>query len=173
VKVHRFKSGERTYFLDPKTQELWVGVSGPQERVYLSGAALRLLMYFLQHPRVVMSQRDLSKKVIGPQANRGALNKAIGELRGVLGDKRVIEDATKLGFRFTPATAWVELDPPTADVQVEAEANITIQFDPDFAPKEVTEILAAFADYYRACGGAGFEIDFETQEALVTEPVYA
>ena len=54
-----------------------------------------------------------------------------------------------------------------------AEADFDIRFDPSFAPEEVKDLLTAFADYYRACGGAGFELDLEAQEATVLEPVHA
>ena len=50
---------------------------------------------------------------------------------------------------------------------------ISIAFDPSFSPDEVKGILTALADYYRACGGAGLELDFDLQEAFVREPVHA
>ncbi len=53
------------------------------------------------------------------------------------------------------------------------EPDFEVHFDPSFAPAEVKDLLTAFADYYRACGGAGFELDLEAQEATVTEPVHA
>lgn len=45
-------------------------------------------------------------------------------------------------------------------------------FDPAFSPDEVKGILTALADYYRATGGAGFELDLEAQEAPVAEPIH-
>jgi hypothetical protein len=52
-------------------------------------------------------------------------------------------------------------------------ADFSIAFDPSFSPDEVKGILTALADYYRACGGAGLELDFDLQEASVREPVHA
>lgn len=57
--------------------------------------------------------------------------------------------------------------------QSKPESDFDVHFDPSFAPEEVKDLLTAFADYYRACGGAGFELDLEAQEATVTEPVHA
>jgi transcriptional regulator with XRE-family HTH domain len=63
----------------------------------------------------------------------------------------------------------------TVDIQekLEAEADFEVQFDPEFDPSDVKYILTALADYYRASGGAGFEIDLEMQEAIAKEPVHA
>jgi hypothetical protein len=60
-----------------------------------------------------------------------------------------------------------------AKPRLRGEEDFNISFDPDFEPVEVKDILTAFADYYRVCGGAGFEIDLESQEATVKEPVHA
>lgn len=51
--------------------------------------------------------------------------------------------------------------------------DFSIEFDSRFSPDEVKSLLTALADYYRACGGAGFELDFELQEASVREPIHA
>ena len=61
-----------------------------------------------------------------------------------------------------------QVEPP---ITIEPEADFDIHFDPDFAPEEVKDLLTALADYYRSCRGAGFELDLETQEAVVMEPV--
>lgn len=53
-----------------------------------------------------------------------------------------------------------------------SEPDFDIHFDPSFAPEEVKDLLTALADYYRACGGAGFELNLEAQEATVMEPVH-
>lgn len=52
------------------------------------------------------------------------------------------------------------------------EADFDIHFDPAFEPADVKELITALANYYRACGGAGFELDIEHQEAYVREPVH-
>jgi len=43
--------------------------------------------------------------------------------------------------------------------------------DPMLAPETVTSALTALANYYRACGGVGLSLEFESQEA-VTEEVH-
>ena len=46
-----------------------------------------------------------------------------------------------------------------------------ITFAPDLTPEQVGRCLTILADYYRACGGAGLETDFDVAEVLVEEPV--
>jgi len=41
--------------------------------------------------------------------------------------------------------------------------NLVVAFDPDVSPTQVVEALRALSNYYRATGGLGFEIDFESQ----------
>jgi hypothetical protein len=50
--------------------------------------------------------------------------------------------------------------------------DLEIAFDPAFSPDEVKGILTALADYYRGCGGAGFEVEGHFEEARVREPVH-
>jgi hypothetical protein len=45
-----------------------------------------------------------------------------------------------------------------------------IRFSPDLTPEQVTACLTILANYYRACGGAGFQPDFDLTEVLVAEP---
>ena len=51
--------------------------------------------------------------------------------------------------------------------------DFTITFDESLSPHQVIAALDALADYYRARGGAGFEIDFQLEELLVRELVHA
>jgi len=37
--------------------------------------------------------------------------------------------------------------------------GFTITFDPSLTPEQVKGVLTALADYYRACGGVGFEVE--------------
>jgi hypothetical protein len=61
----------------------------------------------------------------------------------------------------------------SAQAAVAEGADVSIAFDPSFSPEDVKGLLTALSDYYRACGGAGLELDFETQEASAREPVHA
>ena len=45
-----------------------------------------------------------------------------------------------------------------------------IKFSPDLTPEQVATCLTILADYYRACGGAGFQPDFDLAEVLIAEP---
>ena len=56
---------------------------------------------------------------------------------------------------------------------ISVKADLDIHFDPAFEPTEVKDLLIALADYYRACGGAGFELDLKAQELTVKEPGHA
>jgi len=57
--------------------------------------------------------------------------------------------------------------------EMSAESDLTIMFSPDCSARQVQATLAALADYYRAGGGVGFEIDFELEDLSVSERVYA
>jgi hypothetical protein len=46
---------------------------------------------------------------------------------------------------------------------------ILITCDSSLAPEQVTGALTAFANYFRACGGVGLSLEFESQEAVVEE----
>ncbi len=48
--------------------------------------------------------------------------------------------------------------------------NFEITFSPDLTAEQVKGCLKTLAEYYRACGGAGLESDFELAEVLVGEP---
>lgn len=58
------------------------------------------------------------------------------------------------------------------DLELDSMPDLTIEFDPSLSPEQITTALRALADYYRACGGVGFKIDFELEEKLVWEPVH-
>lgn len=42
--------------------------------------------------------------------------------------------------------------------------DFQIEFAPDLTPDQVVGVLEALCDYYRACGGAGFEIEVLEEE---------
>jgi Domain of unknown function (DUF4062) len=44
-------------------------------------------------------------------------------------------------------------------------------FAPELSADQVKATLAALADYYRACGGVGLQMDFEIADVLVEEPI--
>ena len=50
-------------------------------------------------------------------------------------------------------------------------SDFTLTFADDLTPDQIRSALHALADYYRACGGVGLEMDFELEEVLVGEPV--
>lgn len=54
----------------------------------------------------------------------------------------------------------------------EINSDLSITFDPNLSAKQVKATLQALADYYRACGGLGFQIDFEFEQILTREPEY-
>lgn len=43
--------------------------------------------------------------------------------------------------------------------------DFEVVFPPDMSPEKIAEIMAALADHYRSCGGAGFKVKFTTEEA--------
>lgn len=48
-----------------------------------------------------------------------------------------------------------------------------ILFAPELTADQVTASLTALADFYRACGGAGLQIDFECADVLIGETTHA
>jgi hypothetical protein len=50
--------------------------------------------------------------------------------------------------------------------------TFNITFAPDLSPEAIRSTLEALACYYRACGGRGFEIDFEMEEVVEEGPMY-
>lgn len=52
------------------------------------------------------------------------------------------------------------------------DSDFNIKFAPECSAQQVQATLTALAEYYRACGGVGFQIDFEMEEVLVRQPVY-
>jgi len=44
------------------------------------------------------------------------------------------------------------------------EPDFSITFDPAVSPERIKATLEALADYYRACGGVGLDIEFELEE---------
>lgn len=86
------------------------------------------------------------------------------------------------GYRPTDSGAVLTPDsdlPPRLSVE-DVEANcdrapqedFSIWFAPELTSQQVTATLSALADYYRACGGVGFRIDFELFEVRAEEPVH-
>jgi transcriptional regulator with XRE-family HTH domain len=57
--------------------------------------------------------------------------------------------------------------------KLEEATDFDVRFDPGFSPDEVKYLLTALSNYYRACGGVGFEVQIEFEEAPVREPVHA
>jgi hypothetical protein len=50
--------------------------------------------------------------------------------------------------------------------------DLEIIFHPDLSPEQIEKSFAALADYYRACGGTGFRVQFEEQDVPVPEVAY-
>ena len=53
--------------------------------------------------------------------------------------------------------------PPAPDDMFE------IEFAPEFSPEDVEAIASSLSDYFRACGGAGFEYEFAIEEPVDPE----
>jgi hypothetical protein len=88
--------------------------------------------------------------------------------------KREVVEATEYTAMFSMmeessrSDSSEEDDAPTGGE--DDPAVFLIRAHPDISPAEFAQVLGRLADFYRACGGAGFKIDFELQHALVEEP---
>ena len=47
------------------------------------------------------------------------------------------------------------------------DADFKVKFDPELSGAQVKGTLAALADYYRSCGGIGFEVEFGVEESAL------
>jgi hypothetical protein len=47
--------------------------------------------------------------------------------------------------------------------------EFTITFAPELSAEQIKGTLEALADFYRACGGVGLEIDFELEKVTLRE----
>jgi transcriptional regulator with XRE-family HTH domain len=89
--------------------------------------------------------------------------------------QRILE-ALDVDREFVSTHPWedkqgVVEDRPVPDMVT--ASDFAIQFAPEFSPTEVKSILTALANYYRACGGLGFELQLQLEEAFVKEPINA
>lgn len=84
------------------------------------------------------------------------------------------------GSSFSSRTAWPQnFDPfkhgahKAARFQKSANhGDFSITFDREVSPDQVKRTLTALGDFFRACGGIGFEIDTELQVLVVEEPTH-
>lgn len=106
-------------------------------------------------------------------------NLSSADLRGADLSGANLTNAVLQGALYSEDTIWpTDFDPIQYGAIVTAadteESNeFTITFSEELTPDQIYATLTAMADYYRACGGVGFSIDFELEEALVREPSYA
>lgn len=124
-----------------------------------------------------------------------ALNQALERLRKLdeqqaniidlisFAGQTVEETATQLGIskstvyaQLKHAKTWLhnELDakPSLREKPERGSIDFTLTFDSMLSPDQIKETLRALADYYRVCGGAGFQVDPELEDVLVWEPIY-
>lgn len=67
----------------------------------------------------------------------------------------------------------IRVRPAQATSKPEQAVSIILAFDPKLSPDAVESTLKALADYYRACGGVGLEIESEIEPVTATEKVHA
>jgi hypothetical protein len=114
---------------------------------------------------------------------RGA-NLVNADLRNANFRKARSSESTIWPSHFDPSTHGIEEKvnawPPELEVaepqgirrgrrRTHRDSDFTISFDPDLSPTQVKAVLQALADYYRACGGVGFKIDWGLEYLLVSE----
>jgi hypothetical protein len=84
-------------------------------------------------------------------------------------DGAIFDERTHWPADFNPEARGAIRQGTEADWQ--EPVDFTITFDPTLSPEQIRLTLHALADYYRACGGVGFEVDFAFEEIVVKEPV--
>ncbi len=73
----------------------------------------------------------------------------------VSGDSLALNDEVKVDAVLTEPSSL----PP----------EFSITFDPSLSPDQIRATLTALAGYYRACGGVGLSVEFESQETVAEE----
>lgn len=154
-------------------------VPGPKQSFNLPTGLARVLLHFLEHPSEIITA-DILEAIWKESGKPG--DEMVTALQRMFSED-IIAMEHPIGYRFSPAVTRAEpnhLDTPHHDstqdavfIDNMAGTDFEIQFDPDFSPDEVKDLLTALSDYYRGCGGVGFELNFETEEATVAEPEYA
>jgi TIR domain len=138
-----------------------------QER-YVRHASELALDLKKRHPALLINLVRLEEVNLPPQLTKWASvdlfqphghKQLVGALRSL---------AKAMGATVTPSATTTKLDIQSQHYGV-SSADFCISFDPDLSPEQIRSTLQALADYYRACGGVGFEIDFELEEARVPE----
>jgi transcriptional regulator with XRE-family HTH domain len=61
--------------------------------------------------------------------------------------------------------------PERTPIATATTAEFEINFAEHFSAQEVSDLLTALSEYYRAAGGVGFEVEFEAENVPALEPV--
>jgi hypothetical protein len=62
-------------------------------------------------------------------------------------------------------------DAPAPSEVTAVSYDFGVVFSRDLTPAQVGETLVALADFYRACGGVGLQVELGLEEVDVTEPI--
>ena len=101
---------------------------------------------------------------------RGAFNPQLGTLHPWL--QRIATNLAIDHYRMATNPAERRISSRWAEdlESLLGEPEIEISFASDLTEQQIKSTLEAVADYYRACGGIGFEVKFDTIEIAVREP---
>ena len=127
-----------------------------------------------------LAHADFEKQDLSGATLRGA-NLALANLEGAKLLESVLSGTILEGAVYSDSTSWppgyypadhgarLKKDSVGAEGLVSRVSradfpDLSITFDSSLSPHQVRGLLAGLADYYRACGGVGFEIDFELED---------
>ena len=128
----------------------------PRKHIRLDGSSAAKVSRFFDAPSKVKRLRELFGSTFAPGWSGG---RTLDEVLALA----EFETTTKEGVRKAIGTYFV-LDPSTQLGLAERAASmvkpeVKISFGADLSDAQVSGALQALADYYRACGGAGLELE--------------
>lgn len=126
--------------------------------------------------RVDLRGADLRDAVL--EADLAEANLSDADLRGADFRAAILTETVLTRALFSARTKWpagYEAISHGAIVAESAQSDLygdfEIAFAPELSPNQIKGTLTALAEYYRACGGIGFAVDFEF-ESMARERQY-
>jgi hypothetical protein len=140
--------------------------------------------------RKPLSEAIIGREIWGPRAEGSTVRATIGRLRKSLADHyaEFPEDAITISIpkgTYVPKFTSTKLRQGNADYAEAtrvlttalgedlSKAAFELFVDTSITATQMKSALTAIADFYRACGGSGLQLEFEAQSADVTERIDA
>ncbi len=107
--------------------------------------------------------------VDGTLPSAGLARRLWTEATANLDQRRTLKFENGLEHPDHVAKALYELRP----LKWTQQSEPIVHFSLELTPEQVKGVLEALSNYWRACGGIGLSVDFQIEEAEISETVYA